>query len=296
MSKEKVSMSPRSRAFAKLKRKTRDVANRGLARVTRVSYNSTARNVYHCCVHKTGSQWVRGVLADRRVYKYSGLKPYHYQSHLPGGHDPREIVDRSFVEPFPLGTIVSPIYIDYENFAKVPKPDHNAGFFVMRDPRDIVVSWYFSSRYSHRLMGDLRDVREHLGGLSEVEGLLYSMRYLDDFGLFAALRSWNGKADRDPSVMVVKFEDLIGQRQVETFSALMAHCDIGIPAPTLSDLLRNHSFERLSGRRRGGEDQRAFYRKGVAGDWMTYFDQRLSAEFAAITDDLIPELQYDESG
>ena len=53
-------MSPGFRAFAKARRKTRDAVNRGLARMTRVSYDTTLQNVYHCCVHKTGSQWIRG--------------------------------------------------------------------------------------------------------------------------------------------------------------------------------------------------------------------------------------------
>ena len=33
-------------------------------RLARVSRHTELRNVYHCCLHKTGSQWIRKILAD----------------------------------------------------------------------------------------------------------------------------------------------------------------------------------------------------------------------------------------
>ena len=37
------------------------------------------------------------------------------------------------------------LYMPYDGFAALTKPEPWRAFFVMRDPRDVVVSWYFSS-------------------------------------------------------------------------------------------------------------------------------------------------------
>src|SRR5258705_7320927 len=77
-----------------------------------VRQESAAQNIYHCCAHKTASQWVRKMLQDRATYKYSGLKVYNYEEKLPTKADPRPLTERTFEEPFPIHRIISPIYID----------------------------------------------------------------------------------------------------------------------------------------------------------------------------------------
>src|SRR5215212_3669825 len=83
-----------------------------LRRAVGTRHATDVENIFHCCVHKTASQWVRKILADERTYKYSGLEAYNYQRDWPGGVDTRPITERKFTEPFPTHTIVTPIYID----------------------------------------------------------------------------------------------------------------------------------------------------------------------------------------
>src|SRR5437773_8915442 len=99
----------------------------------RIGYRSEPVNLYHCCVPKTGSQWIGKILSDPIFYRYSGLEGYHYQTSLPGGHDSRKISDRSFAAPFPKGTIVTPLYISFDNFTSLPKPERYKAFFVTRE-------------------------------------------------------------------------------------------------------------------------------------------------------------------
>ena len=257
-----------------------------------VLHRSQNQNIYHCTVQKSASQWIRAVLSDPRVYRYCGLRSYRYQDDLPGNHDPRKLTDRRFEKAFPRSTIATTIYIDYEGFASIPKPAHYKAFFVMRDPRDVLVSWYYSSKFSHPLMGDLGRVRQDLTRLSEPEGLLYSIDYLADFGLFAAQRSWAGAAIKDPSVLLVRFEDLIGEHALATFAQLLRHCDMRVPDDGLEAILASYRFEELSGRQRGEEDRSAHYRKGVAGDWRNHFDETIDARFEKVAEDLISLWKY----
>ena len=251
---------------------------------------SASDNVFHCCLQKTGSQWVKRILADPDVYRATGLSIYQYQADLPEGHDPRPVNQRSFTRPFPKRAIISPLYIDYGNYLAIPKPESTRAFFVTRDPRDLVVSWYFSQRFSHGLMGDIGEVRGVLGDLPLPEGLSYAIRHLDGFGLFAAQRSWLDAAN-DPNAIVVRFEDLIGEDSFGAYRRIFDHCRLEVDDESLAALLERYSFERLSGRSRGTEDVYTHFRKGVAGDWENHFDDEVMSTFRVVTGDLVEALE-----
>jgi hypothetical protein len=274
---------------ARLRVKDSMIKTRGF--FTRPALYSSSDNVFHCCLQKTGSQWVKRVLGDPDVFRSTGLRIYQYQADMPAGHDPRPINRRTFTEPFPERTIVSPLYIDYENYKAIPKPESSRTFFVTRDPRDLVVSWYFSQRYSHGLMGDIGEVRGVLGDLPKSEGLSYAIRHLDDFGLFAAQRSWL-MAEGDQDVLVVRFEDLIGKNSLAAYRRVFDHCRLEVDDETLEVVLERYSFQRLSGRDQGKEDVYTHFRKGVAGDWQNHFDDQVLATLREVTGDLVEALGH----
>jgi Sulfotransferase domain len=257
-----------------------------------IQYRSSSVNVYHCCVHKTGSQWLRKILSDPIVFRHSALAPYHYQSHLPDRRDSRDIKDRTFAEPFPAGTIITPLYVSFDNFQALPKPEIYKAFFIQRDPRDIVVSWYFSMKYSHDLSGNVSHLRKALSTLSVDDGISYAMEHLHRSGHFDAVASWINASKRNSNVVVIRFEDMIGSASLYVFDALFRHCDICMPPKVLEGLLAKYSFEALAGRKPGEEKQEAHYRKGVHGDWKNYFDDALAKRFQELTDDLPWRLGY----
>ena len=256
-----------------------------------VFHQSIHQNVYHCTVQKSASQWIRRLLSDQRTYKFSGLGSFQYQQQLLGNYDPRKLTERRFTQAFPHATIATPIYIDYEGFASIPKPARYKAFFVMRDPRDVVVSWYFPAN-CRTGAGDIERIRQDLLRLSESDGLLYTIDHLADFGLFQAQRSWADAPIKDNNVLWLRYEDLIGADQFAHMERLMQHCDIRLPTGELVLLLNAHSFEELSGRERGDEDVQAHYRKGIAGDWRNHFNDAACRRFDDIAGDLIETWNY----
>lgn len=261
-------------------------------RLVRVRRRSELRNIYHCCVNRAGSQWIRKILADPDVYRVTGLRAYAYGPRMPAGRDYRSYTERQFEVAFPAYRIVSPLFITYDNFAAIPKPDPWRAFSVVRDPRDLVVSWYFSSAISHntRFNPGLQQTREHLATLDEEHGLTYSIRRLGEFGLFDTLRSWIGVDV--PEVLLLRYEDLIGDDGERWFERLLDHCDVALPPGKRRELLARYSFQALSGRQPGQEDVSSKLRKGVAGDWRNYFTPAVQATFAEVTGDLVTYMGY----
>lgn len=258
-----------------------------------VMSRSSADNVYHCCVHKTASQWLLRIFSEPDTYRFCGLQAYRYFRELPGGVDERKIKDRTFDKPFPERTIVTPLYIGLDNFRAIPKPNSWRGFFVVRDPRDILVSWYFSWKHSHPVMGDIGKQREQLASMNEAEGLCYGIDELEGNGLFAALRSWKGVLPGDPNLTVVRYEDLIDRDQFEEFRKLFAHCAIALPDDVLRRILQKNSFAAIAkGRERGKEDVTSHLRKGVHGDWKNHFTPQVEEKFRDVTGDLVETLGY----
>jgi hypothetical protein len=276
-----------------MKGKIRSLIKKGIGSgEIEVKEKSRSKNIFHCCAHKTGSQWVRGILTDPVIFKYSGLKGYNPEQTPDGGVDERKLKYKIFNQPFPADTIVTPFYMNFGNFSSVPKPENYKSFFVIRDPRDLAVSYYYSIKYSHPVMANVGEMRCTLDKLLVSEGLVVVMEDLEDYGTFEAMRSWALGARHDPRVLVVKYEDLTGATSFEVFRKLFSHCDIRIPERLLHDLLERHNFYRLKKSHPGGEKQISHYRKGKPGEWANYFNDGIETKFRGLTGDLTEMLGY----
>lgn len=263
------------------------------SRVLFLENTSIIDNIYHCCTHRSASQWIRDILGDRIVFKYTGLRPFHYQTEWMDKYDPRPYDERYFSKSFPQNTIVSPIYIDYDCFLDVGKPEHYRAFFVLRDPRDIVVSWYFSTKYSHQLMGPIQKHRHKLKNINKRNGIIYGIDRLKDIGLFGAQRSWI-TSKNDERVRVYKYENLVTGDNLKQIKDLFCHCQIDVPDNIIVRLIEKNSFsEKTKGRKRGKEDKGSHNRKGVPGDWRNHFDNEILDYFFNKTGNLIDVLGYD---
>lgn len=236
-------------------------------------------NVYHCAVRKTGSQWIKALFSDPTVYRHSGLLLY----------DPRPYKWRH-PQPFPANRVASSLFISHKRFNAIPKPDDYRAFFVLRDPRDIVVSSYFSTRDSHAPMGDVLEVRKVLQEKSFKDGLLHVIGHLAKKGAFKDLRSW-ATAPSAGAIRLFRYEDLIGNQQAEYMNELMRHCGIAIPPAEMASLLDRYSFSRMRSDRAAAGTV-SHYRKGKAGDWRNHFDDDIYEAFIAATGNLVELLGY----
>jgi hypothetical protein len=245
---------------------------------TPVAVRSEFENIYHCAVRKTASQWIKAVFSDPIVYRHCGLLTY----------DPR-FYRWKHPRVCPPNRIALSLFFPRARFDAMPKPARYRAFFVMRDPRDMVVSSYFSTRNSHGPMGDVLEVRKVLLDLPRKEGMLWLIGDLARKNRFGAIRSWI-EAPPSDEVRLVRYEDLTGERQAEETDELLRHCGIVLPPDDLATLLDRYSFARMNERQGAGKV--SHYRKGQAGDWQNHFDDDIYEAFAQATGDLVQRLGY----
>jgi hypothetical protein len=243
---------------------------------------SPYQNVYYCCTQRTGSQWFKKILRDPAFYRYTGLRVWHYGE--------LGLRQARFDGPLPEGTIGTHLYIGYPTYLSIPKPERYRTFFILRDPRDVAVSWYFAARYSHGRIDPIPRLRRDLEKLSLEDGLKYSIDSLEEFGLFWAQKSWM-EAD-EGRARIFRYEDFSRDNR-KFLQDLLGYIDASLPENVFAALYERHAFKQITGGREAGvEDRHDHYRKGVAGDWRNYFDDSLRAYFRAATGDLLDVLGY----
>lgn len=261
-------------------KKITDIPKRlGIGIVNRSHYD----NIFHCCVQKTASQWFQDVFSDDIFYQSTGLlvQPYWKVG-----------LRQDAYKAAPLSRIATPLYIIYSDYLAIPKPKRYKTFFVTRDPRDLAISFYFSTKYSHDLIAYIPIMRKELEALNMKDGLKYAINALEEIGVFDAQRSWANVNDEQHKIF--RYEDLANDNRT-LLKQLLSYLDVKVSAEKFDILCNRHSFEsHTKGRSQGQEDISSHYRKGVSGEWKEYFDKDVMKHFKSVTGDLVEILGYAE--
>jgi hypothetical protein len=196
------------------------------------------------------------------------------------------------------------------------------GFHIIRDPRDIVVSSYFSSLSSHPTneWPELIHHRQKLKQISKDEGLFLEMEFIQD--VMENLSAWNYE---QPNVLELRFEDvtrapyqsfldifqflaclddqkMTTQRRMQYLFVSLARRKLGlfgkgggIPADVLLGKVYENRFSRKTvGRTQGMENVKSHFRKGMVGDWVNHFTSEHVVIFKKKYGDLLVKLGYEQ--
>src|SRR5262245_7506536 len=204
--------------------------------------------VFHITHHKAGSQWVNRIL---HTLAYDRLVQPEIEN--------RQFLDR----PVRAGAVYPTLYVTREQFESVALPEHWRRFVVIRDLRDILISFYFSVKYSHAMLHDvLRARRAALSGLSLEDGLLH---VLETGRAGFALIQWSWRLAGED---LIKYEDLLRYDEEILGRVLLRHCRLAVDPVRFREVVRAYRFEtQTGGRKPGSEDVHSHERKGIAGDW-----------------------------
>jgi hypothetical protein len=281
--------------------------------------------------HKCASTWIRAIV--EQVLREAG---YSYGMVL----DPRSPHDRgpltNYQETFSrpdLGDHLARSGVEFlscitADIEQARALDGVRGFHVIRDPRDIIVSGYFSHRNSHPTEGlpHYARHREALQAVSKDEGLFlemdFSARCLYD------LAEWDYDQDQ---ILEVKMEDLTA-RPYEGFLEIFEFLDlmswdgaylmrdkvkhfartalnrftqrhrwlrplrhrIPVTGEMLLGRVYDLRFEKKAGGRQAGQTNvNSHYRKGVAGDWVNHLTPDHLRHFSDMFGDVLLRTGYE---
>ncbi len=243
--------------------------------------------------HKCGTTWIHGILSD--VCGKLALKIAYV-------HSPWQFAGK-------LEEFVRQNELDFLTYTNADI-DHACalhplrGFHVIRDPRDVIVSSYFSHLHSHPVddWAALSRHREALQRLTKPEGLLLDMEFMEP--QLRLMERWNYRL---PGVLEVKMEELIGGgpgpfARVFSHLGLLAGPDASAPPKDgtitreeLEAILEGKRFSALAaGRKPGQEDVHSHFRKGIVGDWLNHFDGTVKDRFKKKFNPMLVQLGYEK--
>jgi hypothetical protein len=196
------------------------------------------------------------------------------------------------------------------------------GVHVIRDPRDILVSGYFSHLKSHVSSPDVNpwmiEHRQRLKKVSKEDGLSLEIDYCETF--FERLATWDFS---NPRIYETRFEvltanafdefrkifDFVGlpitnisvlfdlsllrvplRTALQRFGFKTANNEI--PQIVFKYILHRNSFKSKASRKKGTEDRSSHYRKGVQGDWVNHLKGKNKDKFKERYGQLLIDLGY----
>lgn len=268
--------------------------------------------------HRSASSWTNDTL--RMIAIASGWRHAIVHNAAMFDHDLKRYCVRTRPELLTLSNA------KWEYVAALPP---FMGLHVVRDPRDVLVSSYFSHYKSHPTTEwpELVGHRAELQALSQTDGLLLELECRRE--QFEDMAAWHYGKDH---IYELKMEEFT-QRAVHYYSDLFRFWQrlAASTAPQqerrqvtvnrtihrierrlgwhnrlprwqtevvwpwlLAEVIEANTFQRKSGGRIKGEtDLNHHYREGVHGSWRRYFFPELKARFKANYNDLLLQLGYE---
>jgi hypothetical protein len=201
--------------------------------------------------HRCGTTWIRDVI--RKICRKSGSRYYVVGGSSAGFRNRWYHRDRF------------DCYVNATPGDLAAMPAKARGFHVVRDPRDVLISDYWSRLKSHQASEDWKiRLREELEALSLEEGLVHM---LDRATYFEQIRDWPGETP--DNLLTLRYEDLLADEQAR-FREIHDHLQLKLTRDELVEIVRSCSFETVTGRSKGAEQVDAHRRKATAGDWRNY--------------------------
>lgn len=238
--------------------------------------------IVHLTHPKSGSHWVTDVLSDPEVLAFAP------DVHFKRCEDYRLEYWAEQPDHFFTGPMFS---VTYEEWSRTRSVGDKA-VYVLRDPRDAIVSWTYSFAVSHESQPHIALIRPIL--------LASDLRHRLMIGAYQywqsawIVKSWAGRRQTEFEYPTT-FEAILDD-EFDEFRKMVDFLGWPVPDDVLRKVVEYHTFERRTrGRKRGTTSEYSHYRSGVPGEWKKHFDRRLGELFENACAGLLVDLGYEGS-
>lgn len=229
--------------------------------------------------HKCATRFTERVL--RAVCGIHELRPALFDSR-PTEVTPAQLTDTDFL-----------MLVDYSSAMLDLDRLSARGLYVTRDPRDILVSMYFSHRFSHQLNHpEIERDRTALAGLTVSQGLDFLMA---NSGFFRRiLREMDAWPPARAGYYATTFERLTADPRLE-FGRILAFLGLSVGDRALRTILEQNSFSALMAEWAKDHPGAAVnhYRRGSAGEWREHLVGDSKERFRAQYGPLLVRLGFE---
>ena len=225
---------------------------------------------------KRKSLFCRG--SDKRVITKSGLR-IHPQFRYEMGN---------FKSKFPKYTVVPGLYIPYHLYREIEKPKKYKTIYIIRDPREVVISWYHSMKYTHGLMGSVPIHRKRLKKVNKEEGVKYCINHLQ--WKFSFVRSWINNSNQG-EILIVRFED-ITENPIDEWQKIFQHCKININKNETKKILQSYTKEKMRKKDLNKRSKSKSHYRRKKEEWEDVFTPEHINTFKNVNGNIVEELGY----
>ncbi len=156
----------------------------------------------------------------------------------------------------------------------------------VRDPRDKLISEYWHSRnfpkhWAHEQAHE-QSVEEFISyklesGEFEKETLNW-------------IKNWLKNRDNKKSI-IIRYENMLINPNT-VLEKIFNFLGFNIEQEKIKQIIEKNSFDKITGRKSGENDNTKFIRKGISGEWRTIFSKEQKSLFNRIGEDIIKNLGY----
>jgi len=239
------------------------------------------KRVVHITLEKCGSQWVRDVLCAPEIEFYSGMSC--------SGETCSFLTKVNF--ELPEGKFSGPIFAMNRAEWHCWKCPGDKAVVVLRDPRDRLISYFFSLFYSHSIDQHNEWAKNRMSNIKNdsqrIKQIINGFSYMTRFYLGWAI-------DADEDALVVRYELLV-QDQRQEFGRILEWLGWHVPDKVLKAVVERLSFKNRSGRSPGETDIFSHYRRGIQGDWRNYFSREHGKLWEQLYPGFLKKIGYENS-
>lgn len=230
-------------------------------------------------LHKAGSRYFFG--AVKKMARSAGAPMVNIAAEYFQAGANVEITGETLKLFKPTGYFYGP-FRQPQQCEPVPGYENYKRFLVVRDPRDILTSFYFSARFSHRKPGqDENEERQEATDMPSLEEYVIkqSKRMLPRWNKYIEM------VKQDPDLKVYKYEYIIDNFE-DWLRDVAAHCELPAKERMIQALVENHVSDVSE------EDVKLHRRQIRPGDHARKLDQATIDQLNTLYADVLKTFDY----